>query len=395
MVPEGWKLSSVGEHADILTGYAFKSSGYTSDESHIRLLRGDNVGQGTVRWRDVKRWPQHDLSSLHRYKLKLGDFVIALDRTWVASGLKVAEIKSDDTPSLLVQRVARLRAKPSVEQILLKQHFIGHRFEQYVKSVQTETAVPHISPGDIRDYSLLLPPLPEQKKIAEILSTWDKAIETTEKLLASAEAQKRALMQQLLTGKRRLKGFEGSEWHDAAMIEAFDFINGRAFKPKEWGSIGLPIIRIQNLTNSSETLNFFDGDVSEKHRISAGDFLLSWSATLETFIWRGPDAILNQHIFKVEPRRGVDKNFGYHLITHEIWKLKSKVHGTSMKHITKKSLSTVLTKLPTHNEQLAIASVLNEANRTCELLKSNLEGLHNEKRALMQQLLTGKRRVTV
>ena len=82
--------------------------------------------------------------------------------------------------------------------------------------------------------------------------------------------------------------------------EVADFINGRAFKPEEWGDQGLPIIRIQNLTGSSRVLNYYSGVVDEKYLVKRGDILISWSASLGVYIWEGDDAILNQHIFKVE-----------------------------------------------------------------------------------------------
>lgn len=166
MIPEGWERTTIGDHVDVLTGYAFKSSDYSDGPDDIRLLRGDNVAQHRIRWRDAKKLPQEKARGLDRFALRLGDFVIALDRTWIPAGVKIAEITKADLPSLLVQRVARLRSKPSLEQSLMRQFFGGHGFEQYVKSVQTETAVPHISPNDLRDLAILVPPLAEQRRIA-------------------------------------------------------------------------------------------------------------------------------------------------------------------------------------------------------------------------------------
>ncbi|MER9868393.1 restriction endonuclease subunit S [Mesorhizobium sp. M0136] len=240
-----------------------------------------------------------------------------------------------------------------------------------------------------------IPPLAEQKRIAEILSTWDAAIETTERLLANAEAQKRALMQQLLKGKRRLNGYVSNDWRESLLVDAFDFVNGRAFKPSDWGVSGLPIVRIQNLTKSTDTLNRFSGHVEDKHLVRYGDFLLSWSATLETFIWKDEDAVLNQHIFKVVPRTDIDRNFGFYLISFEIDNLRSKVHGTGMKHITKKSLSKISARLPPYREQVEISDVLNIAANIEEDYRLELAKLICEKKGLTQQLLTGKRRVTM
>lgn len=191
MVPKGWTKTTFGEHIDLLNGFAFKSALYSDDENDIKLLRGDNIEPNKLRWRNVKRWSKDDYESLEKYHLKVDDFIIAMDRTWITAGLKVAEVKQEDLPCLLVQRVSRIRSLPTICQDLIKHHFSSYQFEQYVKGVQTETAVPHISSTQIKEFSLLLPPLPEQQKIAKILSTWDNAISTTERLIDNSTQQKK------------------------------------------------------------------------------------------------------------------------------------------------------------------------------------------------------------
>jgi type I restriction enzyme S subunit len=136
-----WRHTVVGENLDLLTGFPFKSEQYTEDDNDIGLLRGDNIGQGSVRWEDAKRWPRTASAGLDKYRLQTGDIVVAMDRTWVKAGLKCAIITQKDVPSLLVQRVARLRGGNSLSTRLLSQLVRTHRFEQYVKAVQTETAL--------------------------------------------------------------------------------------------------------------------------------------------------------------------------------------------------------------------------------------------------------------
>jgi type I restriction enzyme, S subunit len=107
-------LKPLGDHIDLLTGFAFKSRGYTEDASDIRLIRGDNIVQGDFRWDGVKRWPINDRDTYFKYELSRDDVLIAMDRTWVSAGIKFAIVDDDALPSLLVQRVARLRAKRSI-----------------------------------------------------------------------------------------------------------------------------------------------------------------------------------------------------------------------------------------------------------------------------------------
>src|SRR5690606_20064129 len=128
-----------------------------------------------------------------------------------------------------------------------------------------------------------------------------------------------------------------STWKEHKLGDLGRYINGRAFKPAEWGSKGLPIIRIQNLTDPDKPYNYFDGHVSEKHLVRDGDLLISWSATLGSFIWDRGDAALNQHIFKVKVNeRLVEKEFLHYLILHILDELASQTHGSTMKHITKR-----------------------------------------------------------
>jgi restriction endonuclease S subunit len=98
----------LGDHVDLLTGFAFKSGGYSEESADIRLIRGDNIVQGMFRWDGVKRWPIADRDSYSKYELARNDVLIAMDRTWVSAGIKYAIVDEDALPSLLVQRVARL-----------------------------------------------------------------------------------------------------------------------------------------------------------------------------------------------------------------------------------------------------------------------------------------------
>src|SRR5690606_22031388 len=112
---------------------------------------------------------------------------------------------------------------------------------------------------------------------------------------------------------------------------------GVAFKPEDWGQSGTPIIRIQNLTDPDKPLNYTKRQVGEKYFVEHGDILVSWSATLDAFKWRGPRAYVNQHIFKVVPNAEVDPGFAFYALKKSIQELiKSEhLHGSTMKHINR------------------------------------------------------------
>jgi type I restriction enzyme, S subunit len=168
----------IGHTCEISTGFPFKSNGYCAKSDSIKLLRGDNIAQGSLRWEGVKRWNPESLdrSVEAKYSLRSGDVVVAMDRPWIEAGLKFAAIQESDLPCLLVQRVARLRAGASVDQGFLKYVVSDCAFSAHVLAVQTGTAVPRISSKQIAEYEFAAPPLEEQKAIAHILGTLDDKI---------------------------------------------------------------------------------------------------------------------------------------------------------------------------------------------------------------------------
>ncbi len=127
-------------------------------------------------------------------------------------------------------------------------------------------------------------------------------------------------------------------WAEATIDDTGDYINGLGFKESDWGDEGLPIIRIQNLTDPKRPFNRTTRKVSQVYVIQDGDILVSWSATLDAFLWRGETSVLNQHIFKVVPdQRLVSKEFLFYLLRHAIAAMKktAHLHGSTMKHINR------------------------------------------------------------
>ncbi len=168
-----WPLVKLGDFVQILTGHPFKSKDYTEHEG-IRLLRGDNIAQGTLRWQNVKLLPQEKIGEKeHNYFLRTGDVILAMDRPWIEAGLKTAQINENDLPCLLVQRVACLRCEDPSDQDFIRYIISSYGFVQYVKLIQTGTAVPHISGKQIKDYEFRLPPKSVRKQIGRIVKQLD------------------------------------------------------------------------------------------------------------------------------------------------------------------------------------------------------------------------------
>ena len=155
----------LGDHIDLLSGFAFKSKAYSEKQTDMRLMRGDNIIPGQVRWENAKHWPISDTAAYERYLLKANDLLIAMDRTWIKSGIKYVLLEPKDIPSLLVQRVARLRSKPTILSSFLELLIGNKSFEKYVLDIQTGLGVPHISSQQIKDFVTAVPSLQEQHDI--------------------------------------------------------------------------------------------------------------------------------------------------------------------------------------------------------------------------------------
>lgn len=202
---EGYKEVTLGKEVSLLTGFPFKSKDFTDKPSDIKLLRGDNVIHAKLRWTDVKRWEASQSDSFKDYALLENDIVIAMDRTWISSGIKYAQLTKHDLPCLLVQRVARLRANDNIDSVFLKFIIGSKMFEQYVISVQTGIGVPHISGGQISAFTFWMPKIKEQQKVAQKLAILEENMQQLEdvyrrKLAALAEL-KQALLQKAFTGE--------------------------------------------------------------------------------------------------------------------------------------------------------------------------------------------------
>ena len=154
------------------------------------------------------------------------------------------------------------------------------------------------------------------------------------------------------------------------------YINGYAFKPSDWSSEGLPIIRIQDLTGNSYQLNRYNGEYDTRYEVYPGDVLISWSASLGVYVWGKEKALLNQHIFKVVfDKQPVDKNFFVYQVQNILDKAASQAHGATMKHLTKPVFDALPFYLPPLPEQQHIAAVLDQVSELISLRRQQLTKL--------------------
>ncbi len=151
------------------------------------------------------------------------------------------------------------------------------------------------------------------------------------------------------------------------------FINGYAFKPDSWSGKGKPIVRIQNLNNKNADYNFFDGNIDEKYTIYNGDILISWSASIGSYVWSGGEAYLNQHIFKVEfNKMNINKFYFKYMVDNALIRAQKYIHGSTMKHITKKYFDGLKIPIADIETQEKIVQVLDNAQSLIDKRKEQI-----------------------
>lgn len=394
------KKCAIGKMINQLNGFAFKSELFNQDGQGTRLCRGINITRGKLRFDDSNEmfWSD-DSIDLSKYLLEGGDIVISMDGSLV--GRNFAFVKEIDLPLLLVQRVARLRAKSELCQEYLYQWIGSNHFIRYVDSVKTSSGIPHISASQINDFQIFLPPLREQQKIAAILSKWDELIETQTQLITTKEQQKTSLMQKLLTGEVRFPGFE-DEWKILPIGKLTKIYDGTHSTPT-YTKFGIPFYSVESITQDDFTnTKFISEEVFENEnkrvKLERGDILMTRIGDIGTakmLSWEVKASFyVSLALIKKSEKfnsKYLEQYIGSNLFQSELHK--RTIHVAFPKKINLGEISDCLVKLPSMKEQEKIAEILNSCDEEIKSLKTELEALKIQKKGLMQQLLTGKIRV--
>lgn len=379
MLPEGWKRAKLEKLAKIERGK------FSARPRNSPKFFGGNI-------------PFIQTGDVTKSSIYLKYYVQTINQ----EGLSVSKIFPKGTILMTIAAnigdtaitIFDLACSDSVVGIMPEQHIVDTYWLKIFLDTQRsnlvnyapQNAQKNINLQVLKPLEILLPPLPEQKKTAVILSTWDRAIEGTERLLANSQQQKKALMQQLLTAKRRLPGFVG-EWEYLSLGKSARIIKGSQLNRSDFTLDGaFPVIN-GGIIPSGYTITA--NRRSETITISEGGNSCGYVDFQEKGFWCGG------HCYSVEESSLFNK-FLYQLLKLFQPKIMALRVGSGLPNIQKKSLEELRLYFPIDvNEQKAIAAVLTTADDEITAIKADLERLRREKKALMQQLLTGKRRVVV
>ncbi len=394
MVPEGWTLSSLGELTRYKKGFAFDSKDY--QDSGVRIIRISDTNRDAIHSKNPVFVSSAVAENVSDHTLRRGDIILSTvgSRPHLRDSMvgKAVRVTKEADGSLLNQNLVKLTGSADlVDQNLLYLWLKDERFISFITTlVRGNANQVSITLKDIFNYKISLPPLAEQRKIAEILSTWDRAIEVAEAQLKAARTIKRALMQRLLTGKRRFPEFEGEEWKEVRLGDVAKLGRGRVISKGEIEqNVGhYPVYSSQTANNGEfGAINTYDFD---------GEYV-TWTTDgvhAGTVYYRsGKFNCTNVcGTILVNPQDGQTRFIAYAL---EMVAKRYVSHTLANPKLMNGVMATVTFAMPSLEEQRRISAVLGECDKEITACYGNITKLCAEKKALMQQLLAGKRRVLV
>ena len=407
MVPEEWKHRRLSEICTTVTSGSRDWAQYYADDG-AKFIRMTNLRRESI-WLDLSDLKfvdiQSDSADGKRTSLRAGDILMSITAElgkigWVNEGLGESYIN---------QHTALIRLNKEKASTMFVAYLLSSQeMNAKINRLNDSGAKAGLNLPTIRAIPLSLPPLPEQKKIAQILSTWDKAITTTEQLLANSQQQKKALMQQLLTGKKRLLGENGVRFSGEWKFQSISQISKRVQRKSDGEDH--PILTISSLSGfvrQDERYSRYMAGESVKNYIllEKGEFAYNKgnSKTYEfgcIFDLENYESGLVPHVyvcFKINQE--LSHRYFKYLFEADYLKpqlgalVNTGVRNNGLLNIKPAEFMNTKVPVPCFEEQERIADVLHASSETINKLQQKLDALKQEKKALMQQLLTGKRRV--
>ncbi|MCG3725914.1 restriction endonuclease subunit S [Vibrio cincinnatiensis] len=397
-IPSGWKLCKQSDVSAFYNGRAYKLSEWETEGTPVIRLQ-NLTGTGNEYYYSNLKLPEHQYADN-------GDLLYMWSATF---GPKIWQGEK----AIYHYHIWKVVCKDD----LLDQSFMYYNLDFITESMKSKTngsTMLHFTKKGMEEHEILLPPLAEQEKIAEYLSTVDKKIDLIDQKIAETEKLKTGLMQKLFSEGVGVQDENGnwqphaefqdsplgitipSQWEVRQQQEVAIFYNGRAYKLSEWEESGTPVIRLQNLTGSGNKYYYSNLQLPEHQYANNGDLLFMWSATFGPKIWSGDKAIYHYHIWKVVCNECfLSQTFMFYNLSYMTEKMKKQTNGSTMLHFTKKGMEEQLMVLPPINEQNRIAEILEAVDKKLSLLKQQKVETQQLKKGLMQKLLTGEWRVPV
>ena len=394
IIPDDWEVKKLGEIGTFSKGYGVPKEAII-DNGLSCLTYGDLYTKYDYVIKNIKSFIDNQVA-IESKEIAYGDILFAgSGETPEDIGKCAAYIEK--SKAYAGGDIIILRPNNHVDSITISYILnsdIGGR--QRYRCAQGHSIV-HIYPYNLENIEIPLPPLPVQRKIASILTLWDSAIEKQLQLIEKLELRKKGLMQQLLTGKKRLKGFEG-EWKEVKLGEIAKVFSGGTpnTSQKEYYVGDIPFIKSGEIfsNRTEQFVSKFGIDNSSAKLVNVGDILYAlYGATSGQCAISQIRGAINQAVLCIR----TDENSYF---ISSILKMNKDLYYNSFLQGGQGNLSADIVKkyifrLPTLTEQTAIATILTAADQEIETEKNKLKQLRQQKKGLMQVLLTGKKRVKI
>ena len=411
IIPQEWEVMPLSKAFHLQSGYAFKSELFSADQG-VPIVRISNlpIDNKYVDLSDCVYYYPASENIKQQFIVHKKDLLIAMSG---ATTGKTA-IYNYSYNAFLNQRVGVFKqTSDKVCYQYLQAIVESQLFTTRLQPLLIAGAQPNISPSDIENMIFPFPPLAEQRKIAEVLGVWDEAIEKQARLIEKLALRKRALMQRLLSAKLRLPGFS-EPWEKVKLGDIGHFLSSNTLSRdclnEQIGNIknihyGDILIKLPTIVDASFIhIPYVNDDVIVKSDyLKNGDIIFADTAedytvgkAIEIINIQAIPVTSGLHTIPFRPKSGIFVNrfLGYYVNSTDYRRqLQPLIQGIKVYSISKTALCKTTLKIPTLSEQTAIAEVLTAADREIDLAKEKLERLRRQKRGLMQQLLTGKKRI--
>ena len=405
-VPSSWTWCKLGDLCVFLS--RGKSPKYLDEDRRYPVfaqkcnLKEGGISLAQARFLDpttINKWDEV-------YRLKTGDVLVNSTGTGTVGRTRLFnESCLGDYPFVVPDsHVSVVRTADEIMSEYIYAYMSSNVVQEYLEdNLAGSTNQKELYIGVLDNLQIPLPPYVEQKRIVLEIDKWYKASEAIENGKSDLEKiikqTKSKILDLAIHGKlvpqdpmdepasELLKRINPKAeiacdnahyrnlpkgWAVIKVGDVAEYTNGRAFKPEEWESVGLPIIRIQNLNDADALYNRTSVMHEQKYLIKDGDLLFAWAASLGTYIWNGGDAWLNQHIFKVGPYSFIDKTYLFYVFQSLISEFYRNSHGSGMVHITKKQFEEITLLLPPLSEQYRIVDFLEQTFNKLDSIDYNL-----------------------
>ena len=421
VIPEDWQicyLKELTDKSEPITYGVLKPGDYIFDG--IPLLQIKDVIYGEINTDELHKISKQLDSQYSRTRLSGGEIVISL----VGTIGKIAHIPSSLLGANLHRNLAKISiSKENISKFIFYQ-LNSNNIQSAIKLTTFGSTQALLNLADLRALSLLVPPLPEQRAIAQALSDVDALIASLDKLIAKQRQLKTAAMQQLLTGKMRLPGFGGGkgykqtevglipeDWESKILGEIFQLGNGFSFKSEFFSSNGPIVLTPGNfkleggLYFNDRNTKRYSGFFPESTIFQKGDLLVVMTDLTPDCNLLGKPAFVdsegiilhNQRIGRVNViSKNIDKFFLYLLLLSSSYlnKIKEQATGSTVRHTSNKSIYSIALTIPQEiEEQRAIATVLSDIDTAITALETRRAKTQAIKQGMMQELLTGRTRL--